>query len=109
MASFPLSFVGSLLVCFWMVPCLLATATTDFDTELWDDSDWPLQNQFEQPLPISYLKPADLPDNFDWGDVNGKSFLTRSLNQHIPQCKLRLQRTRWIVIESSFVNQTCEL
>lgn len=27
----------------------------------------------------------DLPDNFNWGDVDGTSYLTRSLNQHIPQ------------------------
>jgi cathepsin X len=27
----------------------------------------------------------DLPDNFNWGNVNGVSYLTHSLNQHIPQ------------------------
>jgi cathepsin X len=64
-----------------------ATAATvdEWGSELWDDYEWPLQNNFQQPLPISYLDLADLPDNFHWGNVNGKSFLTRDLNQHIPQ------------------------
>jgi cathepsin X len=28
---------------------------------------------------------TDLPDHFNWGDVNGVSYLTHSLNQHLPQ------------------------
>ena len=27
----------------------------------------------------------ELPESFNWGDVDGKSYLTKSLNQHIPQ------------------------
>lgn len=85
MASFSRAFIGCLFVCMWMIPGLLATRTTgEFDTELWDDSNWPVQNHFELPLPLAYLNPEDLPDRFQWGDVNGKSFLTRALNQHIP-------------------------
>ena len=53
--------------------------------ELWDDVNWPTQNRYRQPLPITYIDPEELPDNFNWGDVNGKSYLTRILNQHIPQ------------------------
>ena len=26
-----------------------------------------------------------MPDDFNWGNIDGKSFLTHSLNQHIPQ------------------------
>ncbi|CAK9052619.1 Cathepsin Z [Durusdinium trenchii] len=32
-----------------------------------------------------YLDATKLPDEFDWGDVNGRSFLTAMKNQHIPQ------------------------
>ena len=54
-------------------------------SELWDDVDWPSQNQYRHPLPFTYIDPKDLPENFNWGDVDGKSYLTRILNQHIPQ------------------------
>jgi len=38
------------------------------------------------PLPHTYLvQKEDIPDNWDWNNVDGKSFLTKSLNQHIPQ------------------------
>lgn len=55
------------------------------ETELWDDSNWPIQNQFQYALPISYVDPELLPDDFHWGNVNARSYLTRDLNQHIPQ------------------------
>lgn len=42
-------------------------------------------NDFSSPLPHTYIKLSDLPPSFFWGDVNGVSFLTHSLNQHIPQ------------------------
>mmetsp|Transcript_19107 Transcript_19107/g.27485 ORF Transcript_19107/g.27485 Transcript_19107/m.27485 type:complete len:355 (+) Transcript_19107:74-1138(+) len=42
-------------------------------------------NDFELPLPHTYVDPSALPDNFNWGDVNGVSYLTHSLNQHLPQ------------------------
>jgi cathepsin X len=37
------------------------------------------------PPPSTYLHPDDLPDEFSWSNVNGRSYLTRSLNQHVPQ------------------------
>lgn len=57
------------------------------DTELWDDSEWDeVDNIIVHPLPISYLDPnVDLPESFHWGKVDGISYLTKSLNQHIPQ------------------------
>jgi hypothetical protein len=37
-------------------------------------------------LPPRHLMDAkDLPDSFSWGNQNGKSLVTKSLNQHIPQ------------------------
>ena len=37
------------------------------------------------PLPHTYIESGDLPQSFNWADVDGKSYLTKSLNQHIPQ------------------------
>ncbi|KAL7438382.1 hypothetical protein ACHAXH_007602 [Discostella pseudostelligera] len=36
------------------------------------------------PLPHTYLFKEDIPDNFSWDNVDGKSYLTKHLNQHIP-------------------------
>jgi len=44
-----------------------------------------IRNDYSSPLPIDYLDPSDLPDDFTWGNVDGVSYLTRVLNQHIPQ------------------------
>ena len=66
----------------------LITATTESRhdsayTELLDDSD--VESDYVSPLPIEYIDPDTLPESFHWGDVDGKSYLTKSLNQHIPQ------------------------
>eukprot|EP00584_Thalassiosira_punctigera_P010681 CAMPEP_0172538990 /NCGR_PEP_ID=MMETSP1067-20121228/10285_1 /TAXON_ID=265564 ORGANISM="Thalassiosira punctigera, Strain Tpunct2005C2" /NCGR_SAMPLE_ID=MMETSP1067 /ASSEMBLY_ACC=CAM_ASM_000444 /LENGTH=267 /DNA_ID=CAMNT_0013324603 /DNA_START=104 /DNA_END=903 /DNA_ORIENTATION=+ len=37
------------------------------------------------PLPHEYIREEDLPTEWDWRNVDGKSFVTHSLNQHIPQ------------------------
>jgi len=37
------------------------------------------------PLPADYVDPKSIPDNFSWGNKNGVSYLTKNLNQHIPQ------------------------
>lgn len=42
-------------------------------------------NQVTSPLPHEYVKASDLPDAFTWSSVNGVSYLTHSMNQHIPQ------------------------
>ena len=48
-------------------------------------SDHTVFDNYEKPLPSTYIDAESLPDAFTWGDVDGVSFLTRSLNQHIPQ------------------------
>jgi hypothetical protein len=37
------------------------------------------------PLPYTYISQGEIPRAFSWHNVNGRSYLTRSLNQHIPQ------------------------
>lgn len=44
-----------------------------------------VRDMFHSPLPHTYIEEDDLPDSFNWGNVNGYSYLTHSLNQHIPQ------------------------
>lgn len=46
-----------------------------------------VRNRYSSPLPYTYIKPEDLPDSFSWGNVDGVSYLTKSLNQHIPQVR----------------------
>lgn len=46
-----------------------------------------VENNYHLPLPHTYIGPEELPDNFDWTNMNGTSYLTRMLNQHLPQCK----------------------
>jgi len=36
-------------------------------------------------LPSTYLSADDLPEEFSWAEVDGVSYLTKNLNQHIPQ------------------------
>eukprot|EP01061_Rhynchopus_euleeides_P017445 TRINITY_DN28_c0_g1_i3.p1 TRINITY_DN28_c0_g1~~TRINITY_DN28_c0_g1_i3.p1 ORF type:complete len:340 (+),score=125.71 TRINITY_DN28_c0_g1_i3:54-1073(+) len=44
-----------------------------------------LKHNVVSPLPSTYVKVEDLPTDFTWGDVNGVNYLTKNLNQHIPQ------------------------
>lgn len=44
-----------------------------------------VQDDNHSPLPHEYIEEGDLPAAWDWRNVKGKSFLTHSLNQHIPQ------------------------
>jgi len=37
------------------------------------------------PLPSTYIDRSELPKSFFWGNVSGISYLTRPLNQHLPQ------------------------
>lgn len=44
-----------------------------------------IQNDYSSPLPHEYIAEEDLPEAFNWGDIEGRSYLTRMLNQHLPQ------------------------
>jgi len=44
-----------------------------------------LLSSHHSPLPHTYIEYSALPDSFDWGNKDGVSYLTKSLNQHIPQ------------------------
>ena len=44
-----------------------------------------VKNDHTSPLPHEYIDDKDVPMNWDWRNVDGKSYLTKMLNQHIPQ------------------------
>lgn len=44
-----------------------------------------IENDYRLPLPHTYIAEQDLPQDFHWGNVRGKSYLTRNRNQHLPQ------------------------
>ena len=51
-----------------------------------------VKNDFTLKQPKDYVNKDDLPKSYSWANVNGKSLVTKSLNQHIPQCALRVLR-----------------
>ena len=42
-------------------------------------------DHYHSPLPYTYIDPQRIPRSFSWHNVNGRSYLTKPLNQHIPQ------------------------
>lgn len=42
-----------------------------------------VRNSITSPVPSTYI--TSVPAAYSWGDVNGVSYLTKSLNQHLPQ------------------------
>jgi cathepsin X len=42
-------------------------------------------NHTTSPLPHEYMKTEDLPDAYDWRNIDGVNYCTMSRNQHIPQ------------------------
>ena len=44
-----------------------------------------VENDYYLPLPHTYIAEHQLPKEFHWGNMDGKSYLTRNRNQHLPQ------------------------
>lgn len=44
-----------------------------------------IKNDYTSKLPFEYISEEDLPSSFNWGNINGTSYLTHMLNQHLPQ------------------------
>ena len=63
---------------------VFAVATAEYFSEIKIRED-AVHSNFMSALPHTYIGADELPDSFNWGDVDGKSYLTKSLNQHIPQ------------------------
>jgi Papain family cysteine protease len=60
-------------------------ASNEFPNELVHLAGHTVETDYELPLPHTYVSLEDLPKEFHWGNVDGVSYLTRNLNQHIPQ------------------------
>jgi len=71
-----------LLLLLHLLQCATAVSNNEHNNEIRRLGT--ITNDYHSPLPISYVNPKDLPQSFDWGDVGGRSFLTHSLNQHLP-------------------------
>mmetsp|Transcript_13472 Transcript_13472/g.20134 ORF Transcript_13472/g.20134 Transcript_13472/m.20134 type:complete len:358 (-) Transcript_13472:120-1193(-) len=73
---------------FTVFAALVASVTADDDfhfNEFVKLEGHTVQNDYTSPLPHEYVADKDVPLNWDWGNVDGKSMITKSLNQHIPQ------------------------
>ena len=46
-----------------------------------------VQNDYSSPLPYEYISESELPAEFDWGNVDGKSYLTHMVSLKC-QCAL---------------------
>jgi len=47
--------------------------------------DHTVREDYTSPLPHTYMETSDIPEQFSWANVSGKSYLTFMYNQHIPQ------------------------
>ncbi|CAM9561008.1 unnamed protein product, partial [Ectocarpus sp. 12 AP-2014] len=70
---------------------LAATATAEEPQRRWYPNEivhlpgHTITEKVTSPLPHTYVDPGDLPRFFSWTNVGGRSYVTKNLNQHIPQ------------------------
>lgn len=68
-----------------LLSTMSASATWQKHNEFKIMEDHKVRDDYHSPLPHSYIEAADLPLRWDWRNIDGKSYVTHSLNQHIPQ------------------------
>jgi hypothetical protein len=85
--SFATAALFSTLNALLILSCFTATLSEalGYPSEIKQMAGHTKTNDYSFPLPHTYVKAEDLPDNFSWQNVKGKSYLTKMLNQHIPQ------------------------
>ena len=61
-------------------------AAHEHRNEIWENNST-VKEIVTSARPQEYLSKDEIPDSYDWGNVdgNGKSYITMNLNQHIPQ------------------------
>jgi cathepsin X len=64
------------------IVCVVANAASWGGTQIFDPPGHTVKRWVTEPEPFEYV--TDVPDNVDWRNVNGKSLITKDLNQHIP-------------------------
>lgn len=95
----------ALLTIVGAVGATLGTDDDPFPNEIVYRKGHTVFNRHHSPLPHTYLDAV--PDNFSWSNVNGSSYLTKSLNQHIPQwcgscwCHVRSYNSGWRLLATN--------
>jgi cathepsin X len=67
-----------------LVLCFLVVVAAKYQSEFVNLPGHTVKTNYRLPLPHEYTTPSDLPESFNWANVNGTSFVTKSLNQHLP-------------------------
>ena len=69
----------------WSSCSSLSIALDEDYSEIRYLSDHQVHESHVLPLPSTYVKSSDIPESFNWANINGKSYITASRNQHLPQ------------------------
>ena len=57
----------------------------DYNNPCMQKSEIPVKTYVTSPLPHTYLRPSDIPDQYDPRNISGVDYTTVNRNQHIPQ------------------------